>query len=126
MNCTVQAGYSFALTVSRLAPKLYAKVNDMLNTIGGKWNTNRQAHVFTENPQSMIDELIANGEIFTFKDFEFFYTPPAVIPLVMAKAGIRPGMRAQRTRIHTRVGKRVQSPNSTTRATPSELCSTKP
>jgi len=79
--------------VSRLAPKLYAKVNDVLNTIGGKWNTHRQAHVFTENPQSMIDELIANGEIFTFKDFEFFYTPPAVIPLVMAKAGIRPGMR---------------------------------
>ena len=29
-----------------------------------------------------------------------------------------PPLHAQRTRIHTRVGKRVQSPNSTTRATP--------
>jgi len=77
----------------KLPKKLYDKVNETLVTIGGRWNTAQQAHVFDEDPTSMIDMLIDTGETFTAKDYEFFPTQPPVVSRLIEKAQIEPGMK---------------------------------
>lgn len=77
----------------RLAPKLYAKVNEMLQTIGGHWHTGAQAHVFEDDPQELLEEMTATGAIYTRKDFEFFATTPVVVPRVIQLADLEYGMK---------------------------------
>ncbi|ABD72048.1 hypothetical protein Rfer_4362 (plasmid) [Rhodoferax ferrireducens T118] len=76
----------------RLPPRLYAKVNELLTTIGGQWSTAQQAHVFAEDPTPMLETLTATGEVYTARDYEFFATQPALASQVIAEAGILPGM----------------------------------
>lgn len=84
-NCQVKIA-------QRLSPRLYAKVNELLITLGGKWMTSQQAHVFADDPTPLLDALIDSGEVYTAKDYECFFTPPALIQLVIAEAKIEPGM----------------------------------
>ncbi len=76
----------------RLTPRLYAKVNELLTTLGGQWSTAQQAHVFAEDPTPMLETLTATGEVYTAKDYEFFATQPAQTSQVIAEACILPGM----------------------------------
>jgi predicted RNA methylase len=78
--------------VDQLPKRLYDKVDNTLQAIGGRWHTGHQAHVFEEDPTSMIDTLIESGEVYTARDFEFFATQPPLVSLVIAKANIQPGM----------------------------------
>lgn len=84
-NCQVKIA-------QRLSPRLYAKVNELLITLGGKWTTSQQAHVFAEDPKPLLDALIASGEVYTARDYEFFATQPEQTNQVIAEAGIAPGM----------------------------------
>lgn len=77
----------------KLAKKLYDKVNATLASIGGQWNTARQAHIFDEDPTPMLDALIATGETYTARDYEFFATQPTEVSRVIVAADIEPGMK---------------------------------
>lgn len=78
--------------VKELDKKLYGKVNAMLETIGGKWNTSAQAHVFEDDPQEMLDEMTATGAIYTRSDFEFFETQEEEVNHALVMADLEPGM----------------------------------
>lgn len=78
---------------ARLSPKLYAKVNEVLRALGGEWHTGRQAHVFPEPAQPLLDKLLLAGHIYLPKDFEFFETQAAEVAAVIELAGLVPGMR---------------------------------
>lgn len=77
----------------RLSPRLYAKVNEFLTTLGGTWTTAHQAHVFEEDPLPLLDALVATGEVLTARDYEFFATSAELSARVIKEAGILPGMR---------------------------------
>lgn len=85
-------GKSVRIT-KRLPTKLYGKVNDWLNEMGGRWHTGQQAHVFNADPRVAIAEILRTGSWFTASDFEFFATqrPEAdrVVRLARLKAGMK-------------------------------------
>ncbi len=78
---------------ARLSKALYAKVNEMLNTIGGRWHTGAQAHVFEDDPKDLLKEMVATGAVYTRKDFEFFESTNEVVPKVIALAELEYGMK---------------------------------
>lgn len=71
-GCTVEGNEVFIR--QRLSSKLYKKVNEALNAIGGQWHTGRQSHVFDEDPAALIESVVATGAVYTRKDYEFFWT----------------------------------------------------
>lgn len=91
LNGLVISGHE-AKIIERLNPRLYAKVNEFLSTIGGQWRTAQQAHVFEQDPRALIETLILTGECYTAKDFELFVTPPALVEMLIREADIKPGM----------------------------------
>lgn len=59
----------------RLDRPSYKKVNDVLEALGGKWNTRRKAHVFGEGAvanepelRELVEAVITSGEIETLRD----------------------------------------------------------
>jgi predicted RNA methylase len=71
-----------------LTPKEYKKVNEVLETLGGKWSRKDKAHTWTCSPDKALKMFISNGDtetassIETVKDrkdkFQFFATPVAL------------------------------------------------
>lgn len=60
--------------IEKLGAKLYKKVDEVLRTIGGKWNTGAGVHIFEDDPALLIEEITSTGSVYTWKDFEFFET----------------------------------------------------
>lgn len=61
--------------VERLDRTSYKKVNDVLEALGGKWNTRRKAHVFGTDAagdetelRELVEAVITSGEIETLRD----------------------------------------------------------
>lgn len=79
--------------VQQLSKGLYAKVNEMLNTIGGQWHTGAKAHIFDDDPRDLIEEMVATGAVYTRKDFEFFETTTELSQRVIAEADLEFGMK---------------------------------
>lgn len=79
--------------VQRLSKGLYAKVNEMLNTIGGQWHTGAQAHIFEDDPRDLIEEMVATGAVYTRKDFEFFETTADLSQRVISHADLKFGLK---------------------------------
>ena len=64
----------------QLDRKQYISINEVLETIGLKWNRKEKAHIFDgEMIEDAIAEIIESGECETIKDtinrFQFFPTP---------------------------------------------------
>ena len=84
----------FYLGPERLDPKLYQRVNVVLQDLGGKWKSGRtQAHVFEGPADEALAAALASGEYLTAKDFGFFPTPGPLADRAIAAAGLRPGMK---------------------------------
>lgn len=89
---------SFAPTsvaiVRQLDRKLYAKVNKVLEAAGGKWNRSAKAHVFTEDPQELIEQIVLTGEYRREKqELGIFYTPDPLAIELAGYCGILPDQR---------------------------------
>lgn len=63
---------------SQLNRKLYAKVNEALDAMGGKWNRKAKGHIFPEDPRPLVEGLLENGHLEIERD-GFFETPIPVI-----------------------------------------------
>lgn len=76
----------------QLERKLYAKVNKVLDLMGGKWNRSKKAHVFQiDNAADLLNQCIETGEITdVYKELQFFETPPRVVDLMLKKAALEP------------------------------------
>jgi predicted RNA methylase len=91
-QCSV-AGNAVHLPPVQLERKLYVRVNEVLEALGGKWNRKAKAHLFERDPAERLDDAIVTGEVDRPADFGFFQTPPELAARVQAEADVRPGMR---------------------------------
>ena len=76
----------------RLDPKHFAKVKKEIVIWGGKWSTPKQCFVFAKDPSQKIAHFLDTGEIINEKkDRQAFYTPPAVVEIMLEHACIDDG-----------------------------------
>lgn len=77
----------------QLDRKLYQKVDEILQGLGGKWNRSRKGHVFDEDPSAQIETIVLTGRYTKPENFDYFPTPPALARFLVSKADVRQGMR---------------------------------
>jgi type I restriction-modification system DNA methylase subunit len=85
----------YFLPNTQLDRKTYLEVNKILEALGGKWNRKEKAHVFPENIESAIDDVVLTGEVDTpiseKKKYQFFETPVGLARQLVEMADISPG-----------------------------------
>lgn len=88
-SCTVverKIGTGVSLPFGQLDRKLYLKVNEVLNDVGGQWNRKEGVHVFPGlGPQQVLeklDDVILSGEIAPLRKNGFFPTPVVIADLM--------------------------------------------
>jgi predicted RNA methylase len=72
--------------------KLYEQVNKILEMLGGKWNRKSQGHLFKEDPNPLIENVLLTGTIAKPEKFGYFPTPQLLAKQVVVKADISDGM----------------------------------
>ncbi|MFR9796582.1 hypothetical protein ACL02U_11860 [Streptomyces sp. MS06] len=84
------------LTGPRMDPKLYQRVNEVLEAVGGRWMTSAQAHVFPVDAAQALTPVLETGQVVTLREkrqsAQYFPTPTAVAQRVIELAAIEPGM----------------------------------
>jgi hypothetical protein len=82
------------LTLPRqLDRKLYVSTAKVLELIGGKWNKKAQAHLFEEDAELVVADVVATGAVVDFrKEFQFFETPEATADVLCGWADLYPGL----------------------------------
>jgi predicted RNA methylase len=87
-------GKAYFLPDGQLERLMYTKVNKVLEAAGGKWDRKAKAHIFANDAEDRIDQIIVTGEVDLPKDeFEFFPTPLDVVQKVRELAQICEGMK---------------------------------
>lgn len=90
-------GKHLILTGPRFDQRLYQRVNEVLEAVGGRWTTAVQAHVFQIDAAQAIAATLAAGEVVTAREkrqqAQYFPTPPAVVARLVDLADVQPGMR---------------------------------
>ncbi|MFC5550174.1 hypothetical protein [Massilia aerilata] len=70
----------------------YAKVNKILEALGGKWNKKAGAHVFAGcDPEEAIANYLETGKLDKPEKFGFFPTPAPLARELVKLAGLKPG-----------------------------------
>jgi predicted RNA methylase len=60
----------------QLDRKLYVKVNEVLEALGGKWNRKAKRHLFDGAAADLLGDVLTTGEYVDMKqEFQFFETP---------------------------------------------------
>ncbi|MBZ6102774.1 methyltransferase [Streptomyces olivaceus] len=89
-------GTHLVLTGPRMDPKLYQRVNEVLEAVGGRWTTNEQAHVFPVDAAQALAPVLESGQVVTLREkrqsAQYFPTPSAVVQRLIDLAAIKPGM----------------------------------
>mgnify|MGYP001607305160 FL=1 len=89
-------GNRLVLTGPRMDPKLYQRVNEVLEAVGGRWTTGEGAHVFPGDAAEAIAPVIASGHVVTLRekrqDAQYFPTPGAVVQRLVKLARLKPDM----------------------------------
>jgi predicted RNA methylase len=81
---------------AKLSAKLeradYAKVNKILEALGGKWNKKTGSHVFANvDPEEVIASYLETGKLDKPEKFGFFPTPAPLARELVKLAGLQPG-----------------------------------
>lgn len=77
---------------SQLSQKDYAKVNKILEGLGGKWNRKAGAHIFEDvDPEEAVANFLETGKLEKPKKFGFFPTPEKLARELVLRAGLQPG-----------------------------------
>lgn len=89
-------GTHLVLTGQRMDPKLYQRVNEVLEAVGGRWTKNAQAHVFPIDAADAIAPVLASGEVVTLREkrtqAQYFPTPAPIVARLLELADLQPGM----------------------------------
>ncbi|MFD9249598.1 methyltransferase [Streptomyces bottropensis] len=90
--------HRLTLTGPRMDPKLYQRIDEVLQGAGGRWDRGAQAHVFPIDAAAALAALLAAGEVVTPREkrqsAQYFPTPAAVVARLLELADVRPGMEA--------------------------------
>lgn len=78
----------------QLTPRAYAKVKALLRSLGGRWHSKRQVHVFDRDAEEVLAGIMG-GSITTDRDWEYFPTPQPLVQQMLRHAGLRPGWRVR-------------------------------
>ncbi len=89
-SCTVEASL-VRLPPAQLDRKLYLRVNEVLEALGGKWSRKARGHVFEVDPADRLDVALSTGTFNRPADFGFFPTPPDVAEVVACRAEFEAG-----------------------------------
>lgn len=80
----------------QLDRKLYVATNKILEAAGGKWDRKSKAHIFPEDAEGALDDVILTGEIEfdkpPHKVAEFFPTPEKLVRQMIELAELKSGM----------------------------------
>ncbi|WP_050515039.1 methyltransferase [Streptomyces rimosus] len=89
-------GPRLVLAGPRMDPKLYGRINEVLEAVGGRWTKQAGAHVFPVDAAEAVAPVLATGEVVTLRekrnDAQYFPTPAAVVDRLLAAADLRPDM----------------------------------
>lgn len=89
-------GPRLVLSGPRMDPKLYQRVNEVLEAVGGRWSRTAEAHLFPMGAAEAIAPVLAGGQVVTLREkrnqAQYFPTPPAVVNRLLEIAAINPGM----------------------------------
>lgn len=77
-----------SVTLPRLDPDLYRKVDKVLKRLGGRWKSKASAHIFPSCPTGAIWEVIRTGMLAEENPEEFFPTPAPVVDQMIEAAAI--------------------------------------
>lgn len=89
-------GNQLVLTGPRMDPKLYQRVNEVLEAVGGRWTTAVQAHVFPIDADEALAPVLASGQVVTLREkrqsAQYFPTPESVVQRLVELADLKPGI----------------------------------
>lgn len=89
-------GANAMLTCGQLDRKVYTKVNDALESLGGKWSRKAKAHTFSEAAHDELEALIETGEFVRGADikqvFGEFETPDELADVLVERLGLHGDM----------------------------------
>lgn len=75
---------SVKLPPDQLERTLYEEVNEVLVRLGGKWKSNKKAHVFEfYDPQPLLSAVLATGEMPPKNPTAFFPTPATLVEKII-------------------------------------------
>ena len=90
------SGPHLRLTGPRMDAKLYQRVNEVLEAVGGQWTKAVGAHVFAADAAAAVAPAIASGHVVTLRekrqDAQYFPTPAPVVQRLIELADLAPGM----------------------------------
>ena len=93
---TETTGNRLILTGPRMNARLYQKVDEVLEAVGGRWTKNQGAHLFPVAATDALAPVLASGEVTTLREkltqAQYFPTPAPVVERLVDLAGIKPGM----------------------------------
>lgn len=76
----------------QLEPKVYKRVNVILELAGGEWERKAKAHRFDIDAQDAIDGIVQFGEVTRAESDQYFPTPESLAIRMASLADIRQGM----------------------------------
>jgi predicted RNA methylase len=78
------------LPAQQLERKLYEKVDQVLKSVGGKWDRRLGQHRFGQEDLQALDVAISTGFYVDPKDYGFFQTPPDLVQRVISGVHLQP------------------------------------
>lgn len=79
---------SVKLPETQLSRPLYEEINEVLIRLGGKWKSGKvKAHVFPYSPASLLQAVVATGEMPPKNPLAFFATPEAIAKEMLSYVG---------------------------------------
>ncbi len=91
---TILRGMSFdgnvaMLNSGQLDRKTYLRTNEVLESLGGKWNRGKKGHTFDGCPEEIIGDAISSGTYVNEKQaFQFYETPDELADELIERADI--------------------------------------
>ncbi len=93
LGAAVCSGPTLSL-IGRIDHKVYRAVNDVIESVGGKWSRKAQAHVFQGDAGEAIEPILLTGTVTSIRqEFGQFDSPPPVVERIMEIARVEPRMR---------------------------------
>lgn len=89
-------GPRLTLTGPRFDPRLYQRVNEVLEAVGGRWTASVQAHVFPIDAAEAIAPVLESGQVVTLREkrqsAQYFPTPTPIVERLVELADLQPGL----------------------------------
>jgi phospholipid N-methyltransferase len=88
--CNVEVDGELVRVTELLQRADYLVIDRILKALGGKWNRQKQAHVFPSDAQRLLDQALDDGEAFDVRrSLEQFDTPPELARHMVELAELR-------------------------------------